>query len=103
MVGEAHDAGCEAATSRLSLCWRPRNAPECELVGSADLRRSAALGVRDAGRVASERLRWRPHTGMGAPGRPMAREHGVVDVTASCWTVMLVADSTGGSRLDDGR
>jgi len=54
-VGEAHDACFEAGTSRLSLRWRPRSAPECELVESAGLRRSAALGVRDAGRVASAR------------------------------------------------
>jgi len=54
-VGEAHDACFETGTSRLSLRWRPRSAPECELVESAGLRRSAALGVRDAGRVASAR------------------------------------------------
>jgi len=27
----------------------------------------------------------------------------VTNFGARCWTVMLVADSTGGSRMDDGR
>ena len=93
-VGEAHDACYEAATSRLSLRWGPRSAPECELVGSAGLWRSTALDVRDAGRVASARLRWRPLTGTGAPGRATARLHEVGDVDARDVAIPALASTS---------
>ena len=39
----------------------------------------------------------RPHDG-GRPQLPVGHVRG-----GACWTVMLVAGSTGGSRMDDGR
>jgi len=70
----------------------------------------AAIGAAPRGRNApgAERRAYR-HWG-GAPGSvrarcqadgvpPLGRRPGM----GTCWTVMLVADSTGGSRIDDGR
>jgi len=38
-----------------------------------------------------------------APVENLAAQVETADKDASCWTVMLVADSTGGSRLDNNR
>ena len=52
-AGGAQDARWEAAVRRMNLPWTPRSALACGLAGSAGLRNTGELGVRDARRAAS--------------------------------------------------